>query len=246
MARTLGPTPNRFAADLFDGLPNRYDRLGWLLSFGQDRRWRHAIVEKVNATSAGRVLDVATGTAGVALAIRKATGAEVIGIDLTAAMLDQARAKLERRDERGVHLVQGRAESLPFADETFDSVTFTYLLRYVADPSATIDELVRVLRPGGSMSSLEFAVPKPLFWRLMWWCYTRWVLPLAGWVTGGREWYDVGRFLGPNISGHYRRHPVAQTVEAWRAAGMKDVEVRAMSLGGGLIMWGTKSGDART
>jgi demethylmenaquinone methyltransferase/2-methoxy-6-polyprenyl-1,4-benzoquinol methylase len=72
--------------------------------------------------------------------------------------------------------------------------------------------------------------------------YTRIVLPLAGWVTGGREWFDVGRFLGPNISAHYRRYPVSWTIEAWRQAGMVDVGARPMSLGGGLVMWGRRAG----
>lgn len=243
MSRGIGPNPNRFATELFDGLPARYDRLGGLLSLGQDRRWRSAMVSHVTAGPGESVLDVATGTAGVALALRDATGAQVVGIDLTGRMLDAARRKLEQRSERGVHLVQGRAESLPFPDGAFDAVTFTYLLRYVSDPSATVAELARVLKPGGVLASLEFHVPPNAFWHAMWWCYTRWVLPLAGGLTGGREWYDVGRFLGPNISGHYRRHPVTSTVEAWRAAGMTDVGVRIMSLGGGVVMWGTKAGD---
>jgi demethylmenaquinone methyltransferase/2-methoxy-6-polyprenyl-1,4-benzoquinol methylase len=243
MSRGIGHSPNQFATELFDGLPARYDRLGWLLSMGQDRRWRSAMVGRVRAGPGELVLDVATGTAGVALALRESTGAEIVGIDLTGRMLDIARAKLEQRSERGVHLVQGRAESLPFPEGTFDAVTFTYLLRYVSDPAATVAELARVLKPGGVMASLEFHVPPNAYWRAMWWCYTRGVLPIAGWLTGGREWFEVGRFLGPNISGHYRRHPVASTIEDWRAAGMTDVGVRIMSLGGGIVMWGTKAGN---
>ena len=243
MERGIGPDPNRFAAELFNGLPARYDRLGWLLSLGQDRRWRRAMIDKTRARPDQRVLDVATGTGGVALAIRAATGANVVGLDLTKRMLDQARAKLDHRGEDRVHLVQGRAESLPFADASFDAVTFTYLLRYVDDPALTLAELARVLRPGGSMASLEFHVPESAFWRALWWCYTRGVLPVAGGLTGGREWYGVGRFLGPNISGHYRRHPVESTLRAWRDAGMVDVDARIMSVGGGVVMWGTRADD---
>ena len=134
MSLGTGPDPNRFATKLFNGLPTRYDRLGYLLSMGQDRRWRSAVVDKVPAKPGELVLDVATGTAGVALALRAATGAEITGIDLNANMLENARQKLTRRGESGVRLVQGRAEDLPFADDTFDDVTFTYLLRYVKDP----------------------------------------------------------------------------------------------------------------
>jgi demethylmenaquinone methyltransferase/2-methoxy-6-polyprenyl-1,4-benzoquinol methylase len=90
------------------------------------------------------------------------------------------------------------------------------------------------------MASLDFLVPRHWFWRWSWWLYTRLVLPVAGSV-GGRDWIAVGRFLGPNISAHYRRYPLGWTVQAWRDAGMTDVGVREMSLGGGLVMWGTKS-----
>jgi demethylmenaquinone methyltransferase/2-methoxy-6-polyprenyl-1,4-benzoquinol methylase len=151
----------------------------------------------------------------------------------------------ERIDAAGsserVRLVVGRGEQLPFPDAIFDALTFTYLLRYVADPAATMRELARVLKPGAPIASLEFAVPQNPFWRLWWVGYTRLVLPAAGFVTGGREWYEVGRFLGRNISGHYRRYPVPWTLDAWRAAGFENVGCRTMSLGGGIVMWATRA-----
>lgn len=244
MSQDTGHDPNRFATKLFNGLPLRYDRLGYLLSMGQDRRWRSAVVHKVRATPGASVLDVATGTAGVALALRASTGADVTGLDLNANMLDNARTKLRRRGETGVRLVQGRAEDLPFADDSFDDVTFTYLLRYVSDPAATVAELVRVLKPGGVLAGMDFFVPPSRFWRPLWWCYTRWVLPIAGLLTGGREWYAVGRFLGPNIEGHYARHSLESTIEYWKTAGMVNVQATPMSLGGGLVMWGIKGSGA--
>jgi demethylmenaquinone methyltransferase / 2-methoxy-6-polyprenyl-1,4-benzoquinol methylase len=78
-------------------------------------------------------------------------------------------------------------------------------------------------------------------WHGAWWCYTRLALPVLGGITGGRAWYHVGRFLGPSISAHYRRYPLDAHVAAWRAAGLTDVGVELMSLGGGLVMWGSKS-----
>jgi demethylmenaquinone methyltransferase/2-methoxy-6-polyprenyl-1,4-benzoquinol methylase len=243
MVGRIDTAPNRQATELFDGLPARYDRLGALLSLGQDRRWRKEMVGHIAAGPRGRVLDVATGPAGVALAIRSATGAQVVGLDLTGPMLARARENLVSLHENGVHLAQGRGEELPFADGSFDAVSFTYLLRYVADPAATLIELARVLRPGGVLASLEFHLPPAPWWRALWWWYTRMVLPVAGWLTGGREWFEVGRFLGPSISRHYRRYPLAWTVDAWKRAGVDDVGSRLMSLGGGLVMWGTKSGD---
>jgi len=233
--------PNEVARDLFDGLPDRYDALAEVLSFGQNRRWRREMVGHIRAPAGGRVLDVATGTAGVALAIAGTTPADVVGIDLTPAMLGRG---LERVDESAatarIRLVVGRGEQLPFPDATFDALTFTYLLRYVADPAATLRELSRVVKPGGSIASLEFAVPGNAFWRFWWHGYTRLVLPVAGFATGGREWYEVGRFLGPSITQHYRRYPVPLILDAWRAAGLEDVEYRTMSLGGGIVMWARK------
>jgi demethylmenaquinone methyltransferase/2-methoxy-6-polyprenyl-1,4-benzoquinol methylase len=88
---------------------------------------------------------------------------------------------------------------------------------------------------------LEFAVPSNRFWRLAWWNYTRLVLPVAGWLTGGKAWFAVGRFLGPSITNHYRLYPVDWTVNAWEKAGINDVHTRSMSLGGGLIMWGRRA-----
>jgi demethylmenaquinone methyltransferase/2-methoxy-6-polyprenyl-1,4-benzoquinol methylase len=232
---------NRFAQRLFSPLPARYDRLAEVLSFGQNGRWRRAMVDHVVAAHPGLVLDVATGPAGVALQVAARTGARVVGVDVTEAMLGQARHNVAAAGAR-VHLVLGRGEQLPFADATFDAVIFTYLLRYVDDPAATIRELSRVVRPGGVVANLEFNVPTSPFWHFWWVGYTRIILPLAGWVTGGREWFDVGRFLGPNISAHYRRYPVSWTIEAWRQAGMVDVGARPMSLGGGLVMWGRRAG----
>ena len=234
--------PNRFARTLFTGLPNRYDLLAEVLSLGQNRRWRQAMVDRIASAHPHRLLDVATGTAGVALRLTEQTDAFVTGLDLTEAMLRRGQANVAASAADGrVELLAGRAEELPFPDATFDAVTFTYLLRYVADPAATLRELTRVLKPGSPMASLDFLVPRHSFWRWSWWLYTRLVLPVAGSV-GGRDWIAVGRFLGPNISAYYRRYPLRWTVQAWRDAGITDVGVREMSLGGGLVMWGTKSG----
>jgi demethylmenaquinone methyltransferase/2-methoxy-6-polyprenyl-1,4-benzoquinol methylase len=234
--------PNRFARQLFDGLPARYDRLAEVLSFGQNSRWRKAMVDAVAVGPGGCVLDVATGPGGVALQLASRTGARVTGVDVTPQMLHAAQANVAASPDAGrISLVLGRAEDLPFADATFEALTFTYLLRYVADPAATLRELVRVVKPGGVVASLEFHPPRGLPWYPLWVLYTRVVLPAAGWALGGREWSEVGRFLGPSISRHYRRYPVSWHVDAWRAAGVEAVSTRVMSLGGGLVMWGRRS-----
>jgi demethylmenaquinone methyltransferase / 2-methoxy-6-polyprenyl-1,4-benzoquinol methylase len=233
---------NRVARELFDALPDRYDRLAEVLSFGQNGRWRRAAVDRIIPARPALTLDVASGTAGVAIQLARRTPSHVVGVDLTEEMLrtGQRNVTSAQLADR-ISLTIGKAEQLPYPDAVFDALTFTYLLRYVADPQATLDELARVVRAGGSVSSLEFFVPPNRFWRFWWWLFTRFVLPAAGWVTGGREWFEVGRFLGPSISGHYRRYPLSWHVSAWEKAGFTDVGVRVMSLGGGLIMWGRKT-----
>jgi demethylmenaquinone methyltransferase/2-methoxy-6-polyprenyl-1,4-benzoquinol methylase len=202
------------------------------------------MVDHIVPASPSKVLDVASGTAGVALQLAARTPADVIGVDLTVGMLAQGHRNVAEAGLNGrVQLVAGRAEQLPFPDASFDALTFTYLLRYVDDPQATLRELARVVKPGGAVASLEFFVPPSTFWRAWWWLYTRLVLPAGGWLTGGREWFAVGRFLGPNISGHYRKYPLQWTEDAWRQAGFVNVGARVMSLGGGLVMWGTRSSE---
>jgi len=234
---------NRFAQRLFSPLPARYDRLAEVLSMGQNGRWRRAMIDHIVPEDPARVLDVACGPAGVSLQIAQRTRADVVGVDLTLEMLRQGQRNVaERAMADRVRLIAGRGEQLPFADATFDALTFTYLLRYVDDPAAALRELARVVKPGGVVANLEFLLPQSRFWRFWWWGYTRLVLPVGGLVTGGREWLEVGRFLGPNISAHYRRYPLDWTVGAWGEAGLVDVGVRRMSLGGGLVMWGRRRG----
>jgi demethylmenaquinone methyltransferase / 2-methoxy-6-polyprenyl-1,4-benzoquinol methylase len=227
------------ALELFEGLPARYDELGAALSLFQDPRWRRAAVEAVAAEPGDRVLDVACGTGLVSRALVDRWGCRVVGIDQSAAMLARARAKLaeDPRLAARVTLVEGEAESLPFADREFDHLTFTYLLRYVDDPAATLRELARVVKPGGRVSSLEFCVPRGL-WLWPWRLYTRVGLPVLGRLAS-RSWFEVGRFLGPSIESLYRDHPLRRQVELWQAAGIGRVEVRRMSLGGGVVIWGT-------
>lgn len=235
--------PNDLARDLFDGLADRYDLLAEVLSFGQNRRWRAAMVDAVAGMTppADRVLDVATGTGGVALMLSERTAASIVGLDLTEPMLRRGARRVSQRGRSDrIRLVVARGEQLPFPDATFDALTFTYLLRYVADPGATLRELARVVRPGGRLANLEFAVPAHTVWRPAWDAYTSVALPLAGLLTGGREWYQVGRFLGPSIRGFYERYPVQRLEQLWQEAGLEAVTSRRMSLGGGLVTWGRK------
>jgi demethylmenaquinone methyltransferase / 2-methoxy-6-polyprenyl-1,4-benzoquinol methylase len=209
-----------------------------VLSFGQDPRWRRFLVDRVPVGETDHVLDVATGTGLVAAELVDRHGCRVTGIDQSPEMLAMARARVDARGlaER-VTLEQAEAERLPFPDETFDGLTVTYLLRYVDDPGRTLRELVRVLRPGATLASLEFGVPSwpPAHWA--WLAYTSFGLPLAG-RLGGPEWYRVGRFLHRSIPDFYRRHPLPRLLDLYRGAGLADLRLRRLSFGAGVVIWG--------
>ena len=227
--------------ELFAPLGPTYDRYANLLSFGQDPRWRRFLVSRVEAGPESRVLDVATGTAAVAIELARRYGCAVVGIDQSPDMLAAGRARIERAGlTEGIELTQGRAEELPFEDATFDALTFTYLLRYVDDPAATLAELARVVKPGGTIAALEFGVPPLPVWRSLWELWVRVGLPGAGRVISP-GWAEVGDFLGPSIREFYERYPLRELGRMWNAAGIRNVRWQGLSLGGGVVTWGRRA-----
>jgi demethylmenaquinone methyltransferase/2-methoxy-6-polyprenyl-1,4-benzoquinol methylase len=221
------------ARELFAPLGPSYDRVGAALSLGQDPLWRRFLVARL-PRDGGHVLDVATGTGLVAAELLR-RGFTVTGVDQSAGMLVRARRRFADR----VTLVEASAESLPLADASFDHLTFTYLLRYVADPGSTLRELARVVRPGGVVASLEFGVPGG-FARPPWELYVRAGLPVAGRILRN-GWREVGGFLGGSIRAYWDAYPLERQLELWSDAGIGDVEVRRLSLGGGVVMWGRRA-----
>ncbi len=237
----------RQALGLFSVLSPRYTAATVVLSGGQDGRWRRALLDAVacggQLTASSRVLDVATGTGLVAQALVHRNGCTVVGLDQSEQMLAAARERIDgdARLRGRVTLVQGEAERLPFADGEFDALTFTYLLRYVDDPAQTMRELARVVRPGGRICMMEFAVPDGRIEHSLWWLHTRVGLPLLGRLISP-QWAGAGRFLGPSITDFYRRHPLWRVADYWREAGMHDVRVQRISLGAGVVISGTRDG----
>jgi demethylmenaquinone methyltransferase / 2-methoxy-6-polyprenyl-1,4-benzoquinol methylase len=230
----------RHARALFAPLGPTYDRYANLLSFGQDPRWRRFLVSRI-PENALRVLDVACGTAAVSIELaRQVSTRSVIGLDQSTDMLAAGHQRVASAGLADrVELQEGRAESLPFGDAEFDALTFTYLLRYVDDPRATMAELARVVRPGGVIAMLEFALPRGV-WRPLWELYVRFGLPAAG-AVAGTGWREVGTFLGSSIRDFYARVPEPALLELWRGAGISDIHARRLSLGGGIVVWGTRS-----
>ena len=228
------------ARRIFDPVAGSYELWAQTLGLFQYRKWRRHLVSRLGTAQEGLLLDVCTGPAGVAMEMAAAGGRRVVGVDLSRKMLGAGVAVVQQRGlEDKVRLAQARAEALPFPDASFDAVVFTFLLRYVQDPEDVLQELVRVLRPGGRLLSLEFSVPDNRAVRALWLLYTRIVLPVAA-LPISSGWRRVGRFLGPSISAFYQRYPLKELTETWKRVGMREVGLQRMSLGGAVIMWGTK------
>ena len=233
-------TRTHHARELFAPLGPTYDRYARLLSFGQDPRWRSFLVSRI-PPDAHRVLDAATGTAAVAIELAGSSpDRTVVGVDQSPEMLAAGRERIARGGlSDRIELREGRAEDLPVGDAEFDAVTFTYLLRYVDDVPATLRELVRVVRPGGTVALLEFGLPRGV-WRPLWELYVRVGLPAAGAVVSP-GWGSVGRFLGPSIRDFWQTWPEPRLLDAWRVAGLTEVAARRLSVGGGIVVWGKRA-----
>src|SRR5262245_28587012 len=168
---------------MFDAIAGRYDFLNHLLSGGIDVRWRARAIGSLGLTGTERVLDVCTGTADLAIAAAQARppATSVVGVDFAGAMLQVAHRKLRRAElDRRVVLVRGDATRIPIADQSVDAVTIGFGIRNVEDPTRACAEMHRVLRRGGRLAILEFAVPTTPGWRTVYGWYLRHVLPRIG------------------------------------------------------------------
>ncbi|MGH8928083.1 MAG: class I SAM-dependent methyltransferase [Acidimicrobiia bacterium] len=227
MARqVMTSAPNQLANRIFAPIASTYERWAAILSLGQDPRWRRAMVDALALGPGSKVLDAAAGTGSITRLLQ-AREFEVIAVDLTREMITR---------HPGPDRLLARAEELPFADESFDGVTFGYLLRYVEDPVDCLIELQRVLKSGGHLGMLEFGLPSGI-WNRLWATYSSVLLPAAG-RTIGRGWHEVGQFLKGSIETFHHNHPDIEAM--WRAAGLVDVRVKRLSLGGGLVVWARK------
>lgn len=222
------------ARRLFDGIAPAYDLPAEIFSFAQYGRWRRFAVSRLALPRGALVLDVATGTGLVARDLAR-RGSRVVGIDQSAGMLAAARAR------SGFAVAGAEAERLPFPDEMFHGLTFTYLLRYVEDPAATITEMARVLKPGAPMASVEFGVPRGGITGPLWRLYALGVFPFGARLVS-RGWREVGEFLGRSIAGFSDRLPPEDLADLWRKAGIEAVRIRRVSFGAGVVTWGRKSG----
>jgi demethylmenaquinone methyltransferase/2-methoxy-6-polyprenyl-1,4-benzoquinol methylase len=234
-------TINDTARALFAPLGADYERWAAILSFGQDPRWRRFLVRQVRVAPGATVLDVATGTGAIARALVRAYGCRVVGIDQSAEMLAGARRRLERdglADRAELRL--GSAEAIDAPPASFDALTAGYLLRYVDDPLATVAGLLRLIRPGAPFALLDFGVPPNPLWRAAWHAYTGVGLPLAGRAVSP-GWAEVGRYLRPSILAFDRRYGPLELRRLCTEAGGAGVQARRLSLGGCVVVWGSRA-----
>jgi len=210
MKAATGPdvskSPSRIAG-MFDAIAAHYDLLNHLLSAGIDKRWRRLAIRSLRLTGRERVLDLCTGTADLAIAARMATprAARVIGIDFAGAMLQVGREKLRRAEmDEAVALVRGDASRIPLVDRSVDAVTIGFGIRNVENTAAACREMARVLKPGGTIAILEFAIPRMPIVRAAYLAYFNHVLPRIGRIVSrhnaayGYLPASVGAFASPD------------------------------------------------
>lgn len=169
----------RYVRALFTTIADRYDFITVALSYGRDRRWKERVIGLVKPAPGLQVLDLATGTGDIAYALG-AGGAHVVGLDITPRMIELAHAKREGGSR--VRFLVGDMMALPFPSRSFDVVTVGYGLRNVADLGVAIDEIARVVRPGGSLVSLDFNRPSNPAIRWLYFVYLTTVGSALGWV----------------------------------------------------------------
>jgi demethylmenaquinone methyltransferase / 2-methoxy-6-polyprenyl-1,4-benzoquinol methylase len=224
----ISKSPERIAG-MFDAIAGRYDLLNHLLSAGIDRRWRTRAIRSLQLTGTERVLDLCTGTADLAIAAARARpgAARVVGVDFAGAMLRVGREKL-RRGQLGdkIALVRGDATRIPVADGSVDAVTIAFGIRNVDQVALACREMRRVLRRGGRLAILEFAVPTTPGVSAIYLWYLHQVLPRIGRVVSrhnaayGYLPASIGAFAAPD-----------EFVRTLREAGFSDISPNRLTFG---------------
>jgi demethylmenaquinone methyltransferase / 2-methoxy-6-polyprenyl-1,4-benzoquinol methylase len=232
---------NDTARALFAPLGGDYDRWAAILSFAQDPRWRRFLVEHVPVSPDAVVLDVATGTGAIARALVRRYGCRVLAVDQSPEMLEGARQRIGKAGlSDRIELRLGSAEGLDLEEGSFDALTAGYLLRYVDDPLRTLSDLLRLVRPGGPCALLDFSVPPNSAARGLWHVYTGVGLPALGRLVSP-GWAEVGRYLRPSITAFDAAYPPPALRDLLHEAGAANVNMRRLSLGGGIVAWGVRA-----
>ena len=210
---------------MFDRIAHRYDLLNRLMSFGLDRSWRKQLMGSM--PTEGRILDVATGTADVAIAMaEKHAQRNVVGLDPSRGMLDVGETKINRRTLTDrVTLVQGDAQSMEFPSDHFAGATIAFGIRNVPDRLQGLREMARVVKPGGPVAVLELSEPRGGLMAPFARFHVHHFVPLMGWLLSGRKEY---RYLQTSVAAFPPAHDFA---EMMKEAGLNNIEIKRMTFG---------------
>ena len=232
---SLPARPSGGSGEMFDQIAKRYDLLNRVMSLGLDRSWRRKLVSNLSTDVPARVLDVATGTADVALDIAKTfPPAEVVGLDPSRGMLDVGVDKIEAAGlSHRVSLIQGDAQEMPFADDSFDAACISFGIRNVPDRMLGLQEMTRVVRRGGRVVVLELNEPEDGVLAPFARFHVHHVVPRLGALISGAKEY---RYLQESIAAFPAPQDFAQMMGD---AGLSDVQVIRMSFGAAHLFVGT-------
>lgn len=166
---------------MFDNISGKYDLLNRILSMGIDVSWRKKVVKSVKKEKPETILDIATGTGDLAIAMAKSTDAKITGFDLSAGMLEVGRKKVEEQNlQNRIEMIQGDAENMPFEDNSFDVITVAFGVRNFENLEKGLNDIYRVLKPDGKFIILEFSQPESFPMKQLYSFYSRTVLPRIG------------------------------------------------------------------
>ena len=233
--KLVGRQKEQYVNRIFGLAAPKYDLLNSIISFGRHRRWRRTAAAMAGPLPGGTALDVASGTGDLALELSRIVGGtgRVVAADFCKPMLELAARKIAGR--AGITLVAANAERLPFAANTFDCAAIGFALRNVSSVPATIAEMVRVIKPGGRVISVEIVGPRSRLLAPLWRSYFFWLMPRLAQIFGAqREPYD---YLPDSVAGFYSREELADIFDD---CGLKDVGVRNLTFGVVCIHMGTK------
>jgi len=222
-----GPKRAAKVNDLFAGIAARYDLINDLQSFGLHRRWKRKLVRLADPQPGDRALDLCCGTGDIAFALAQ-RGAEVVGLDFSQPMLAVARAKNSKFNIPNSTFLQGDAQKIPFADDSFAIVTVGYGLRNLASFETGLREMQRVARPGGRLLVLDFGKPDHALWRALYFGYLKLFVPVLGRLFCGNA--AAYAYILESLKHYPAQHGVA---EKMRELGLK--QVRIINLLGGMM-----------
>lgn len=205
--------------DLFASIARRYDLLNDLQSFGMHRIWKRRVVALAGVKAGNCALDLCCGTGDIAFALAR-DGAAVTGLDFSEKMLEVARARQGNSNGATVNFIQGNAEQLPFADNSFDAVTMGYGLRNLSSWETGLREMVRVAKPGGRIVVLDFGKPANALWRKIYFAHLKCSVPVIGLIFCGRP--QAYAYILESLKHYPAQRAVADTM---RQMGLTNVQI---------------------